>query len=163
MVLYIFYTYVFVFSFFSFLIFLKCLYFPSHYTRLVSITYIWFSYNRKPRKKKFYKNNYILYISKIQLNETSYESTLTILQVDQYDYGDYVCTASNTLGWTTSVNRLTVFSHPDPPFNFRSINSTHNSATLTWSAGFDGGKNRYYIFGNIFIVMNKLENNIITY
>jgi len=75
----------------------------------------------------------------LQLNETFYDSTLTILQVDQHDYGDYKCIASNDLGRTTSVNRLTVFSHPDPPFNFRSVNSTHDRVTFAWSPGFDGG------------------------
>jgi len=74
-----------------------------------------------------------------QINETFYESALTVLQVDQFDYGDYVCTASNALGSTSSINRLTVFSHPDPPLNFRLVNSTHNSVILTWSPGFDGG------------------------
>lgn len=74
-----------------------------------------------------------------QVNETFYESTLTILQVDQLDYGDYTCIATNALGRTTSVNRLTVFSHPDPPFNLRSANSTYDTITLNWSPGFDGG------------------------
>lgn len=85
-----------------------------------------------------------------QLNETFYESTLTILQVDQYNYGDYVCTASNKLGRTTSVNRLTVFSHPDPPYNFRLANVTHNKVMLTWTPGFDGG-NYYRLMTYLYI------------
>lgn len=76
----------------------------------------------------------------VQYNETFYESTLTILQVDQFDYGDYICIASNNLGWTSSINRLTVFSHPDPPINFRFVNLTHNKVILKWSPGFDGGE-----------------------
>lgn len=74
------------------------------------------------------------------MNETFYESTLTILQVDQFDYGDYMCTAENRLGTATSANRLTVFSHPDPPTNFRTVNLIHNRVVLTWTPGFDGGK-----------------------
>ncbi|VVC38576.1 Fibronectin type III,Immunoglobulin-like domain,Immunoglobulin C1-set,Immunoglobulin/major [Cinara cedri] len=75
-----------------------------------------------------------------KLNETMFESTLTILQVDQFDYGDYKCTATNKLGTATMVNRLTVFSHPDPPSSFRAIEFTHNKVILKWIPGFDGGE-----------------------
>ncbi|XP_050530864.1 nephrin-like [Daktulosphaira vitifoliae] len=79
-----------------------------------------------------------------QLDATRYESTLTILQVEQFDYGDYTCTASNHLGWTSSVNQLTVFSHPDPPIDLRTVNTTDTAVLLAWSPGFDGGEPANY-------------------
>ncbi|XP_050438831.1 nephrin [Adelges cooleyi] len=79
-----------------------------------------------------------------QLDSTRYESTLTILQVEQFDYGDYSCTATNHMGRATAVNRLTVFSHPDPPTNLRSVNLTHNAMLMAWSPGFDGGEPATY-------------------
>ncbi|XP_025196659.1 nephrin-like [Melanaphis sacchari] len=106
--------------------------------RAVGAPMIRFSWERDGLNITNIPDKYI--VEQKQLNETFYESTLTILQVDQYNYGDYVCTASNKLGRTTSVNRLTVFSHPDPPYNFRLANVTHNKAMLTWTPGFDGGE-----------------------
>ncbi|XP_050061787.1 nephrin-like isoform X2 [Aphis gossypii] len=106
--------------------------------RAVGAPMIRFSWERDGSNITSIPDKYI--VEQRQLNETFYESTLTILQVDQYNYGDYVCTASNKLGRTTSVNRLTVFSHPDPPYNFRLANVTHNKVMLTWTPGFDGGE-----------------------
>ncbi|CAI6356936.1 unnamed protein product [Macrosiphum euphorbiae] len=105
--------------------------------RAVGAPMIRFSWERDGSNITSVSEKYI--VEQKRLNETFYESTLTILQVDQFNYGDYVCTASNNLGRTTSVNRLTVFSHPDPPSNFRLANATHNRVMLTWSPGFDGG------------------------
>ncbi|XP_026818055.1 nephrin-like [Rhopalosiphum maidis] len=106
--------------------------------RAVGAPMIRFSWERDGSNITSVPDKYI--VEQRQVNETFYESTLTILHVDQYNYGDYVCTASNKLGRTTSVNRLTVFSHPDPPYNMRLANVTHNRAMLTWTPGFDGGE-----------------------
>lgn len=32
-----------------------------------------------------------------------------------------------------------VVGKPDPPYNIRFVNATHNSVTIAWTRGFDGG------------------------
>lgn len=47
--------------------------------------------------------------------------------------------ARNELGFATSSPRLEVSSAPDPPSLLTAVNVTHDSVTLVWTPGFDGG------------------------
>ena len=33
---------------------------------------------------------------------------------------------------------------PDPPYDMRYVNATHNSITIQWTAGFDGGSPQWF-------------------
>ena len=39
---------------------------------------------------------------------------------------------------------MSIKGRPDPPTALRFVNSTHNSITLTWEAGFDGGAHQAF-------------------
>lgn len=67
-----------------------------------------------------------------------------IERVTPSDYGIYECVSRNDLGSTTENIRLDVTSPPDPPKNLSIVNATHDSITLTWMPGFDGGKKASY-------------------
>ena len=65
---------------------------------------------------------------------------LTVHEVRQKDYGMYQCKASNTLGSVTTNVNLTTPSRPDAPLEVRVVNATHDTITIAWKPGFDGGK-----------------------
>lgn len=60
------------------------------------------------------------------------------------DYGNYECVARNELGFSTISPRLEVTSSPDTPTLLTVLNVTHDSATLGWTPGFDGGMKSTY-------------------
>ena len=69
----------------------------------------------------------------------TWESVLSIANVDSGDYGGYDCIAQNEMGLARAVVQLNVTSRPDPPAYLRILNVTYNSVNLTWTPGFDGG------------------------
>lgn len=69
----------------------------------------------------------------------SSESVLLVAHVTGQDYGAYECVARNELGFATSSPRLEVTSAPDAPDHLTAVNMTHDSVTLSWTPGFDGG------------------------
>ncbi|XP_063799998.1 nephrin [Pseudophryne corroboree] len=67
-------------------------------------------------------------------------STLVIANVSAvHDYAIFTCTATNALGLDSFSIHLVSTSRPDPPSNLKVLSFTHNSVTLGWSTGFDGG------------------------
>lgn len=64
---------------------------------------------------------------------------MLVQNVELSDYGRYECVARNELGFATATIKLSVTSAPEPPYNLQVLNITHDSVTLQWSAGFDGG------------------------
>uniref|UniRef100_A0A8C4T5C1 NPHS1 adhesion molecule, nephrin n=1 Tax=Erpetoichthys calabaricus TaxID=27687 RepID=A0A8C4T5C1_ERPCA len=67
-------------------------------------------------------------------------STLTIVNVSAVnDYAIFTCTARNPLGLDVFDIQLVSTSRPDPPTNLKVVSITHNSVTLQWSEGFNGG------------------------
>lgn len=67
------------------------------------------------------------------------QSVLTVSKVSKHDYGEYKCHARNSLGITEDSVSLDVTSPPDQPIDFEAYNKTHDSVTLIWKKGFDGG------------------------
>ncbi|XP_067882382.1 nephrin [Heterodontus francisci] len=55
------------------------------------------------------------------------------------DYATFTCTAQNPLGLDVFDIHLVSSSRPDPPTGLKVLSKTHNSVTLAWSAGFNGG------------------------
>lgn len=75
----------------------------------------------------------------LQLSELISNSTLTIFRVASHDYGKYECRATNKMGQSTDMIHLEVTSPPDKPSDLEVFNVTHDSVTLVWKRGFDGG------------------------
>lgn len=73
------------------------------------------------------------------MSKLEIQSTLTIYHVTQRDYGKYNCRAENRLGETSDSVHLDVTSPPDQPSDLQVYNVTHDSVTLIWKRGFDGG------------------------
>ncbi|XP_017758682.1 PREDICTED: nephrin [Eufriesea mexicana] len=73
------------------------------------------------------------------LSELISESTLTIFLVTSHDYGKYECRAMNKMGQSSDIIHLDVTSPPDKPSDLEVYNVTHDSVTLMWKRGFDGG------------------------
>lgn len=79
-----------------------------------------------------------------QIDALVSESTLIITHVSSSDYGNYECVARNDLGFATNSPRLEVTSAPDTPTLLEVANVTHESVTLQWTPGFDGGMKASY-------------------
>lgn len=60
------------------------------------------------------------------------------------DYGEYECEARNEEGIAKSIIVLNVTSAPDPPLSMTVLNVTHDSVTISWVPGFDGGLKTSY-------------------
>lgn len=79
-----------------------------------------------------------------QLDALITESVLIITHITSSDYGNYDCEASNELGSSKITVKLDVTSVPDTPSSLKVANVTHDSVTLTWVPGFDGGMKASY-------------------
>ncbi|CAJ1061659.1 nephrin [Xyrichtys novacula] len=67
-------------------------------------------------------------------------STVQVVNVSAaLDYAVFSCTAHNSLGEDTLDIQLVSTNHPDPPSLFRQVDVTHDSVTLEWIPGFNGG------------------------
>uniref|UniRef100_A0A3Q2UDL6 NPHS1 adhesion molecule, nephrin n=1 Tax=Fundulus heteroclitus TaxID=8078 RepID=A0A3Q2UDL6_FUNHE len=67
-------------------------------------------------------------------------STLRVVNVSAVlDYAVFSCTARNSLGEDKLDIQLVSTNHPDPPSLFRQVGVTHDSVTLEWIPGFNGG------------------------
>lgn len=79
-----------------------------------------------------------------KIDSLTYESMLIVDKVDSSDYGTYECKAENELGAGRENIRLEVTSKPDPPLSLNVLNATHDSVSLAWTPGFDGGMKAKY-------------------
>ncbi|KAM8869116.1 nephrin isoform 2-T3 [Spinachia spinachia] len=67
-------------------------------------------------------------------------STVRVLNVSaSLDYAIFSCTARNSRGEDTLDIQLVSTNHPDPPSMFRQLDVSHDSVTLEWIPGFNGG------------------------
>uniref|UniRef100_A0A8C5DH51 NPHS1 adhesion molecule, nephrin n=1 Tax=Gouania willdenowi TaxID=441366 RepID=A0A8C5DH51_GOUWI len=67
-------------------------------------------------------------------------STIWVVNVSAVlDYARFSCTAQNSLGEDKLDIQLVSTNHPDPPSLFRHIAVSHDSVTLEWIPGFNGG------------------------
>lgn len=78
------------------------------------------------------------------IDSLTFESVLLINKVEPRDYGEYDCTARNDLGTTNETINLKVTSAPDPVLEINILNVTHDSVTVSWVPGFDGGMKASY-------------------
>ncbi|XP_068425818.1 LOW QUALITY PROTEIN: nephrin [Clinocottus analis] len=67
-------------------------------------------------------------------------STVRVVNVSAaLDYGIFTCTARNSLGEDTLDIQLVSRTQPDPPSLFRQVGVSHDSVSLDWVPGFNGG------------------------
>ncbi|CAN9514347.1 unnamed protein product [Ophioblennius macclurei] len=72
-------------------------------------------------------------------------STVRVVNVSALmDYAVFSCTARNSLGEDKLDIQLVSTSHPDPPSSFRRLAVTHDSVTLEWIPGFNGGRTQRF-------------------
>ncbi|RVE62506.1 hypothetical protein OJAV_G00157950 [Oryzias javanicus] len=72
-------------------------------------------------------------------------STLRVVNVSAVlDYAVFSCYARNSLGEDKVDIQLVSTNHPDPPSMFRHVSSTHDSVTLEWIPGFNGGSQQKF-------------------
>lgn len=69
----------------------------------------------------------------------NYENILLIKDVVKEDYGVYECIVTNDKGEDRFAVNFDDTTKPDPPDGLEFVNATHNSITLKWEPGFDGG------------------------
>ncbi|TKS81922.1 Nephrin Renal glomerulus-specific cell adhesion receptor [Collichthys lucidus] len=81
-------------------------------------------------------------------------STVRVVNVSAaLDYAVFSCTARNSLGEDRLDIQLVSTNHPDPPSSFRQVSVTHESVTLEWIPGFNGGlQQRFRIRATFFTV-----------
>ncbi|XP_012226439.1 nephrin isoform X3 [Linepithema humile] len=94
-------------------------------------------FNRKTLSPNTTENKYS--ITHSDLSELYSETVLTIHNVKAQDYGKYECRAQNKVGQSSEDILLDVTSPPDKPSDLEVYNVTHDSVTLIWKRGFDGG------------------------
>ncbi|XP_065200592.1 nephrin-like isoform X2 [Planococcus citri] len=78
-------------------------------------------------------------------NHIHFSSTLYIQNVVDQDYGIYGCTARNELDFDKTTVELQRPSGPDPVATLIAVNATHDSITLSWTPGFDGGETNTFL------------------
>jgi len=74
----------------------------------------------------------------------TWESVLEICSVEFRDYGIYACIAQNALGTVTHELLLEKGAFPDPPTDLKILDFTHNTVTIAWVPGFNGGLQQSY-------------------
>lgn len=79
-----------------------------------------------------------------QIDALTFESVLLIEKVAPADYGEYECMARNDEGVAKEFIKLEITAPPDSPTNLTVLNVTHDTVTLSWTPGFDGGMKASY-------------------
>ncbi|XP_067629154.1 nephrin isoform X1 [Eurosta solidaginis] len=103
-------------------------------------SFIWRQYGKELQVNRTYKYE----VEEKKIDSLTYESTLIIEKVAPADYGAYECVVANELGKTTETIRLDITSQPDMPLSLNVLNVTHDSVSLAWTPGFDGGLKASY-------------------
>uniref|UniRef100_A0A672MEJ0 Nephrin-like n=1 Tax=Sinocyclocheilus grahami TaxID=75366 RepID=A0A672MEJ0_SINGR len=87
------------------------------------------------------------YEEKTEVTATVHTSILTVINVSAaLDYAIFTCTAHNSMGVDSLDIQLLSTNHPDPPSDLKLLRVDHNSVTLEWMPGFDGGLTQNFLF-----------------
>ena len=97
------------------------------------------------------ENNVIQYnsskylVHETQLDYSTFESTMYILDLNELDYSRRVrCRTFNQLGHDSIYITVSTPSAPDVPTNLEVLKVTNDSLTLGWMPGFDGGSEQTF-------------------
>ncbi|XP_020815041.1 nephrin [Drosophila serrata] len=102
--------------------------------------FIW----RQDKKDLPINRTYKYEVEERKIDTLTYESSLIVDKVAPADYGAYECIARNELGEAVETVRLEITSPPDPPLTLNILNVTHDTVTVAWTPGFDGGLKASY-------------------
>nr|XP_017027882.1 nephrin isoform X3 [Drosophila kikkawai] len=102
--------------------------------------FIW----RQDKKDLPINRTYKYEVEERKIDTLTYESSLIVDKVAPADYGAYECIARNELGEAVETVRLEITSQPDPPLTLNILNVTHDTVTVAWTPGFDGGLKASY-------------------
>ncbi|KAH8285661.1 hypothetical protein KR054_011962 [Drosophila jambulina] len=102
--------------------------------------FIW----RQDKKDLPINRTYKYEVEERKIDTLTYESSLIVDKVAPADYGGYECIARNELGEAVETVRLEITSQPDPPLTLNILNVTHDTVTVAWTPGFDGGLKASY-------------------
>ncbi|XP_017066091.1 nephrin isoform X3 [Drosophila eugracilis] len=102
--------------------------------------FIW----RQDKKDLPINRTYKYEVEERKIDSLTYESSLIVDKVAPADYGAYECVARNDLGEAVETVRLEITSQPDPPLSLNILNVTHDTVTVAWTPGFDGGLKASY-------------------
>ncbi|XP_044317719.1 nephrin isoform X2 [Drosophila rhopaloa] len=102
--------------------------------------FIW----RQDKKDLPINRTYKYEVEERKIDSLTYESSLIVEKVAPADYGAYECVARNDLGEAVETVRLEITSQPDPPLILNILNVTHDTVTVAWTPGFDGGLKASY-------------------
>ncbi|KJH40538.1 immunoglobulin domain protein [Dictyocaulus viviparus] len=90
-------------------------------------------------------NNSKYTMSTIQLDYSTFESTLMISNLSPDDYAREVsCTARNSFGTDSIQIPIGPPSPPDAPLDVHVTNITSNTLSISWTPGFDGGSDQTF-------------------
>ena len=78
------------------------------------------------------------------LDPLTWQSQLTVTQVQMKDFGPYGCVAENKYGSHRHSVILVITSKPETPRGLRVLSTTYNSVMLSWQPGFNGGFQQYF-------------------
>ncbi|XP_052747865.1 nephrin isoform X2 [Galleria mellonella] len=104
-----------------------------------------------------------------KIDAITYASVLLVNDVTSSDYGSFECGARNDLGFSTTSVKLDITSAPDQVISMMVTNVTHNTVTLEWVPGFDGGLPSWYriryrkIYDESYKYEDVLPKNATTY
>ncbi|XP_017106061.2 nephrin isoform X7 [Drosophila bipectinata] len=102
--------------------------------------FIW----RQDKKDLPINRTYKYEVEERKIDSLTYESTLIVDKVAPADYGAYECVARNELGEAVETVRLEITSPPETPVVLNILNVTHDTVTVAWTPGFDGGLKASY-------------------
>ncbi|KIH64737.1 fibronectin type III domain protein [Ancylostoma duodenale] len=90
-------------------------------------------------------NNTKYGMSTIQLDYSTFESTLWISNISPDDYAREIsCTARNSFGTDSIHIPIGPPSPPDAPLDIHVTNTTSNTISISWTPGFDGGSDQTF-------------------
>ena len=73
------------------------------------------------------------------LPEDMFSSQLTVFDIKNEDYGEYICKAENNMGDQKTVIKLQPKGIPDSPAELKVSNIGTSSVEISWQDGFNGG------------------------
>ena len=103
-----------------------------------NVTFKWFREGREILGQRTSEAAKYQIIDK-NLDPLTWQSELSVTDVEMKDYGPYGCETTNIWGSSKHQVILVVTSKPDPPIGLKVLSTTYNSVILTWQPGFDGG------------------------
>ena len=83
-------------------------------------------------------------VTNTRLNPLTWQSEFRVVDINPSDYGIYECLARNIEGASKTLVTLQQPTVPDRPDTFTVENITADAVVLSWTPGFDGGRDQVF-------------------